>query len=104
MKLLYYFLLLFFLLFLLLFLLLFFLLFFLYVLFPPAFFRFLAFWSEPESEPDTEDEEEEEVEMSVVEVEYDGKTYYHDENTQSVYDPENSEKVGTMVEGEIQFD
>lgn len=58
---------------------------------------------EPEPEPDS-DEDEAVVEMSVVEVEYDGKTYYHDENTDSVYDPETSEIVGTRVDGKIQFE
>ena len=58
---------------------------------------------EPEPELDSNEDEDEE-EMSVVEIEYDGKTYYHDENTDSVYDPETSEIVGTMVDGKIQFE
>ena len=57
---------------------------------------------EPEPELDSNEDEDEE-EMSVVEIEYDGKIYYHDENTDSVYDPETSEIVGTRVDGKIQF-
>ena len=65
---------------------------------------------EPEQEPDQEEEEhnsedeDDEEEMEVSEVTHKGKTYYYDESSGNVYDPETSEVVGKMVEGEVQLE
>ena len=40
-----------------------------------------------------EDEDEDDV-MNVSEIEYDGKSYFHDEGSGKIYDPETSEEIG----------
>ena len=59
---------------------------------------------EPEDPSDEVEETEDAVEMKVTTIEYDGESYYHDEATGKIYDPETSEEIGKMVEGEIEFD
>lgn len=53
---------------------------------------------------DKENEEEEEEGMAVVELKFNGKTYYHNEATNDIYDPQSGDKVGTFNDGEIDFD
>ena len=68
---------------------------------------------EPEPEPtpepvhesdDGEEQSEDEEEMEVAEVTHEGKTYYYDESSGQIYDPDTSEVVGKMVEGEVQLE
>ena len=54
---------------------------------------------EPEPVPEPEPESEDEVEVEVEEVVIDGAKYYKDDGT--LYDPETSEEVGKLVDGEI---
>ena len=51
---------------------------------------------------DTDDEEQQDVD--VEEVEHGGKTYFHNEETGQIFDPETGEEVGKMVDGEIELD
>lgn len=54
------------------------------------------------SDSDSENEESDvEDEMEVVEVNVDGKTYYHDENTNKLYDPDSEECIGKYIDGKI---
>ena len=53
-------------------------------------------------EAETEDEDDEG--MEVDEVEFDGKTYYHEESTGVIYDPETGDEVGKMVDGSVKLD
>ena len=46
-------------------------------------------------------EESDADEMEVQEVSVDGKTYYHDENTNKLYDPDSEECIGKYINGKI---
>jgi hypothetical protein len=37
-------------------------------------------------------------------VMYDGKSYYHDESSGAIYDPDSGEEVGKMVDGVVVLD
>lgn len=49
------------------------------------------------------DDSDSEDEMEVAEIEHNGKTYYHNTDTDQIFDPETSEEVGAFVDGQIQF-
>lgn len=58
--------------------------------------------SDHENEEHNSEDEDDEEEMEVSEVTHKGKTYYYDESSGNVYDPDTSEAVGKMVEVEVE--
>jgi len=58
------------------------------------------FGDSSDSESENEESDDDDV-MDVDEINVDGKTYYHDENTNNVYDPDSEECIGKYIDGKI---
>ena len=58
--------------------------------------------TEPEPEPEVDIEESEDEELDVEEFDYEGKTYYKDDND-IIYDPETTKKIGVYENDSIRF-
>ena len=63
-----------------------------------------AYLKDNEASDNNESDDEDEDEVSVSEVVFEGKTYWHDDKSDKIYDPASEECVGKMVKGKVVLD